>query len=82
MKREVNKGGRPRFSKILNKSYSNNKDYVKEYIRACRYIFSVNLDNEKDADIIEALETTCNGNRQAALKILVRAGIEHLKNQA
>ena len=79
MKREVNKGGRPRYSKILNKSYSNNKEYVKEYVKACRYIFSVNLDNEKDADIIEALETTCKGNRQAALKILVRAGIEQLK---
>lgn len=79
MKREFNKSGRPRVSKLLNKSYSSNKDYAKDYYKNFRYIFTVNLHNEKDSDIIEALESTCKGNRQAALKLLIRAGIEKLK---
>ena len=82
MKREFNKGGRPRVSKLLNKSYSSNKEYDKDYVKNFRYVFTVNLHNEKDSDIIEALETTCKGNRQAALKLLVRAGIKYLNNQA
>ena len=80
MKREFNKSGKPRVSKLLNKSYSSNKEYSKEYVKNFRYVFSVNLHNEKDSDIIEALETTCKGNRQAALKLLIRAGIDHLKS--
>lgn len=79
MKREYNKSGRPRVSKLLNKSYSSNKDYVKDYYKNFRYIFTVNLHNEKDQDIIEALESTCKGNRQAALKLLIRAGIKAKK---
>ena len=55
------------------------KAYDKAYRQANRYIFTVNLNNEKDSDIIEALESTCKGNRQKALKMLVRAGIKAIK---
>lgn len=73
-----NKGGRPRVSK-LGITTANRKEYDKQYRQACRYIFTVNLSQEKDSDIIEALETITKGNRQQALKILVRAGIHYYK---
>lgn len=72
-----NKGGRPRESKVLERSYTDTKDYNNEYRKECRYVFSTNLSQVKDIDIIEALETTAGGNRQAALKILVRDGIKY-----
>lgn len=80
-----NKGGRPRVSK-LGIDTSNRKEYDKRYRQACRYIFTVNLSQEKDSDIIEALENTCveitndlnecKINRQKALKELIRLGIQ------
>lgn len=70
-----NKGGRPRVSK-LGIDTSNRKEYDREYRQACRYIFTVNLSQEKDSDIIEALETVGQGNRQKALKELLRLGIK------
>lgn len=76
-----NKGGRPRESKLLNKSYTDYKEYNNEYRKQCRYVFTINLHNEKDKDIIDALETFSDGNRQAALKILVRAGIKYLEQE-
>ena len=72
-----NKGGRPRESKVLERSFTDTKEYTKEYRRECRYVFTINLSQVKDIDIIEALESVCNGNRQAALKILVRDGIKY-----
>lgn len=72
-----NKGGRPRESKVLERSFTDTKDYTNEYRKACRYIFTINLSQVKDIDIIEALETTAGGNRQAALKILIRDGIKY-----
>ena len=71
-----NKGGRPRVSK-LGIDTSNRKEYDKRYRQACRYIFTVNLSQETDADIIDALETLCAGNRQKALKRLVRDGVKY-----
>ena len=73
-----NKGGRPRVSK-LGIDTSNRKEYDKRYRQACRYIFTVNLNQETDKDIIEALESICKGNRQQALKVLIRAGIHYYK---
>ena len=70
-----NKGGRPRVSK-LGIDTSNRKRYDKEYRQVCRYIFTVNLSQDKDIDIIEALETVGQGNRQKALKELIRLGIK------
>lgn len=72
-----NKGGRPRESKILERSFTDTKDYTREYRKECRYVFTINLSQIKDLDIIEALETTAGGNRQAALKILIRDGIKY-----
>lgn len=72
---EKNKGGRPRVSK-LGIDTSNRKEYDREYRQACRYIFTVNLSQDKDSDIIEALETVGQGNRQKALKELLRLGIK------
>lgn len=72
-----NKGGRPRESKILERSFTDTKDYTREYRKECRYVFTINLSQVKDVDIIEALETTAGGNRQAALKILIRDGIKY-----
>lgn len=87
-----NKGGRPRVSK-LGITTENRKEYDKQYRQACRYVFTVNLSQEKDADIIEALENTCveiindlnecKINRQKALKQLLRLGIQkQLEQQA
>lgn len=76
-----NKGGRPRESKVLSKAYKDTKDYNKEYRKQYRYIFTTNLSQLTDLDIIEALETVAGGNRQAALKILVRAGIKYLEQE-
>lgn len=74
-----NKGGRPRESKVLSKAYKDTKDYNKEYRKQYRYIFTTNLSQLTDLDIIEALETVAGGNRQAAVKILIRAGIKYLE---
>lgn len=71
----MSKGGRPRGSELIDSSYSNKKEYNKEYRKQYRYIFSVNLSQDKDGDIIEALESS-GRNRQAALKDLIRAGIK------
>lgn len=71
-----NKGGRPKGSK-LGISTDNRKEYDKKYRQACRYIFTVNLNQDKDSDIIEALEVVGAGNRQKALKELIRCGIKY-----
>lgn len=74
----MNKGGRPRVSRVLSKSYTDKKSYNKEYRNECRYIFTVNLSQDKDSDIIEALESF-GKNRQGALKFFLRLGIEQNK---
>ena len=78
VKKKKLKGGRPRVSK-LGISTLNRKEYDKAYRQRCRYIFTVNLSQDKDSDIIDALETITQGNRQQALKILIRAGIHYYK---
>ena len=55
----------------------NKKEYNKEYRKQYRYIFSVNLSQETDSDIIEAIETLCGGNRQKAVKDLIRLGMKY-----
>ena len=55
----------------------NKKAYDKEYRERYRYIFSINLSQETDSDIIEAIETKYNGNRQKAVKDLIRLGIKY-----
>ena len=52
----------------------NKKEYDKEYQKRYRYIFSVNLSQETDSDIIE---TMYKGNRQRAVKDLIRLGIKY-----
>ena len=74
----TNKGGRQTKSK-LGISYKNRKEYDKKYRQDFRYIFTVNLSQEKDKDIIDALESLFGGNRQKALKYFLRLGIEHFK---
>lgn len=56
----------------------NKKAYDKEYRERYRYIFSINLSQDTDSDIIEALETYCGGNRQKAVKDLIRLGLSTL----
>lgn len=70
----MSKGGRPRGSELIDSSYSNKKEYNKEYQKQYRYIFSINLSQDKDSDIIEAIES--GDNRQKAVKDLIRAGIK------
>lgn len=55
----------------------NKKEYDKEYQKRYRYIFSTNLSQETDSDIIEAIETMYNGNRQKAVKDLIRLGLKY-----
>ena len=74
MKKKKLKGGRPRVSK-LGISTLNRKEYDKAYRQRCRYIFTVNLSQDKDSDIIEALESLFNGNRQKAFKFLIREAL-------
>ena len=73
------KGGRPLGSGEHGVTTLDRKAYDKIYRNKCRYIFSVNLSQDKDSDIIEALEELSGGNRQKALKILIRKGILHDK---
>lgn len=71
--------GRPRgVSDKISCKYTSKKEYNNEYRKQYRYIFSVNLSQDKDSDIIEALESY-GMNRQKALKDLVRAGIKAKK---
>ena len=70
----MSKGGRPHGSELIDSSYSNKKEYNKEYQKQYRYIFSINLSQDKDSDIIEAIES--GDNRQKAVKDLIRAGIK------
>ena len=69
------KVGRPLGQGAYGISTKDRKAYDKVYRQSARYIFTVNLSQEKDADIIEALESYSGGNRQKALKCLVRIGI-------
>ena len=71
--------GRPKgVSDKISSAYTSKKEYNQEYRKQYRYIFSVNLSQDKDSDIIEALESY-GMNRQSALKDLIRAGIKYNK---
>lgn len=70
------KVGRPLGQGAYGISTKDRKAYDKVYRQSARYIFTVNLSQDKDADIIEALESYSGGNRQKALKILIRKGIK------
>ena len=75
---DVAKVGRPLGSgKLGIQRKDNYKEYDKEYQKRYRYIFSINLNQETDNDIIEAIETLHGGNRQKAVKDLIRAGIKY-----
>ena len=74
-----NKGGRPLGGGAYGVTTKDRKAYDKVYRSNCRYIFSVNLSQDKDSDIIEAIETMYEGNRQKAVKELIRIGIRYLK---
>ena len=69
------KVGRPLGQGAYGISTKDRKAYDKVYRQATRYIFSINLSQEKDSDIIEALESFSGGNRQKAFKCLIRKGI-------
>lgn len=66
---------RPKGSAIVKSAYKDKSSYNVAYQKEHRYVFSTNLDQEKDSDIIEALESRCGGNRQKALKELIRIAI-------
>lgn len=62
-------------------SKDNYKEYNKAYRQQARYIFSVNLHQDKDSDLIQMLETYKAGNRQGAIKELLRLGYEKAKEK-
>ena len=68
------KAGRPKNSGALGIISSNKKDYNKAYYKKRRLVFSVNLDLEKDKELIEILNTYKQGNRQGAVKELCMIG--------
>ena len=76
----MNKCGRPRVSRVLDGEYTDKKTYNNEYRKEHRYIFTINLSQDRDSDIITALETIAGGNRQAALKILIREALKQRDN--
>lgn len=74
------KAGRPKNSGALGIVSSNKKDYNKAYYKKRRLVFSVNLDLEKDKELIEILNTYKQGNRQGAIKELCLIGYKFVKN--
>lgn len=68
------KAGRPKNSGALGIISDNKKDYNKQYYKKKRLVFSVNLDLEKDKELIEILNTYKGGNRQGAIKELCLIG--------
>ena len=63
------------YSNLVGISFSKKpREYFKQYQKQRRYIFSINLDKEKDADLIKIIETYKNGNRQGAVKELLLLG--------
>lgn len=74
------KAGRPKGTGALGIVSSNKKDYNKQYYKKKRLVFSVNLDLEKDKELIEILETYKGGNRQGAIKELCLIGYKFIKD--
>lgn len=74
------KAGRPKNSGALGIVSSNKKEYNKQYYKKKRLVFSVNLDLDKDKELIEILETYKGGNRQGAIKELCLIGYKFVKD--
>lgn len=72
------KAGRPLGSGALGIYASDRRAYNRAYVKKERYVFSVNLDKEKDSELIKILETYKGGNRQGAVKELCLAGYKAL----
>lgn len=72
------KAGRPKNSGALGIISDNKKDYNKQYYKKKRLVFSVNLDLDKDKELIEILNTYKDGNRQGAIKELCLVGYKYL----
>ncbi len=53
-------------------------DYMKEYNKDKRIRISLNLNKEKESDILEAIETEGKGNKQDGIKRLIRKAISKL----
>lgn len=68
-----NKRGRPAF---LGIKANGKQDYNKKYIAKRRLVFSVNLDLEKDKELIDILNSYKQGNRQGAIKELCLIGYQ------
>lgn len=51
------------------------KEYHREYQKNNMTRISLNLSNNNDKDIIEAIETEKQGNKQAAIKSLIRKAL-------
>lgn len=56
--------------------------YMKEYNDDKQYRFTVNLSREKDADVIEAIIRSGDGNKNKGIKQLVRKAIKREKRES
>ena len=53
------------------------KEYIKAYTKEKRVRISLNLSKDLENDIIEAIDKTGKGNKQAGIKKLIRKGIKY-----
>lgn len=56
--------------------------YMKEYNDDKQYRFTVNLSRVKDADVIEAIIRSGDGNKNKGIKQLVRKAIKREKRES
>mgnify|MGYP003291186455 CR=1 FL=1 len=54
---------------------NNRTEYLREYHKENTLRLSLNLSKSKDKDIIQAIESEIQGNKQASIKSLIRRGI-------
>ena len=53
------------------------KEYIKEYDKIHRVRFSISLNKDKEADLIESIITEGKGNKQKGIKSLLYKGIRY-----
>lgn len=61
--------------KVLTKEqvYQNKKDYIRRYVKEKTFVLQIGLHKEKDADIIEYLNTISIGSKRDYIRNLIRA---------
>ena len=61
----------------MPKDKMSRNEYQKKYWREKRVRYSLNLSKASESDIISAIDSECNGNKQKGIKSLIEKGMKY-----